>query len=71
MASIDDVVSNIKGGVTTLGQINQTLKAVFPQTTGTASSATGGAATLPGNPVGFMDVTLLDGTPVKIPYYNP
>lgn len=35
---------------------------------GTDTTATGGAATLPGNPVGFL-VWNLSGTTIKIPYY--
>jgi hypothetical protein len=41
---------------------------VFNVTGGTASTATGGAATLPGNPVGFL-VFEQAGTSVKVPYY--
>jgi hypothetical protein len=38
---------------------------------GTSSpTATTGAATLPANPVGFMNVTI-EGKPYKVPYYNP
>lgn len=54
-----------------LGQIIQTLENVFPQALGTASSATGGAATLPANPVGFLTVVNpTDGSTVLIPYYD-
>jgi hypothetical protein len=35
-----------------------------------APTATTGSATLPANPVGFMNVTI-DGKPYKVPYYNP
>jgi hypothetical protein len=54
-----------------LAKIQQTLAAVFPQATGTDSTATGGAATLPANPVGFIEVYVpsLSAT-VKIPYYS-
>lgn len=34
-----------------------------------ASTATTGAATLPANPVGFINVTV-NGKPYKVPYYN-
>jgi hypothetical protein len=34
-----------------------------------ATSATAGSATLPANPVGFINVTV-NGKPYKIPYYN-
>jgi hypothetical protein len=35
-----------------------------------ASTATTGAATLPANPVGFINITV-NGQPYKVPYYNP
>jgi hypothetical protein len=35
-----------------------------------ASSATAGTASLPGNPAGFINVTV-NGKPYKVPYYNP
>jgi hypothetical protein len=35
-----------------------------------SATATTGSATLPANPVGFMNVTI-DGQPYKVPYYNP
>ena len=55
----------------TVGALNTTLNKVFPQATGTASSATGGAATLPAAPVGFIQVYVpsLNAT-VKVPYYG-
>ena len=34
-----------------------------------ATTATAGSATLPANPVGFMNVTI-NGQPFKVPYYN-
>lgn len=59
---IQQVVNAIRAAV-------QVLTKSFPQTVGTATTATGGAATLPGNPVGFLVVTLPNGTSAKIPYY--
>jgi hypothetical protein len=35
-----------------------------------ASTATAGSATLPANPVGFINITV-NGKPFKVPYYNP
>jgi len=35
-----------------------------------ASTATTGTATLPAQPVGFINVTV-NGQPFKVPYYNP
>jgi len=34
-----------------------------------STSATAGSATLPANPVGFINVTV-NGKPYKVPYYN-
>ena len=70
MAAIDDLVSNLKNGVTNLGLVVQAIKSVFPQMTGTAATATSGAATLPSQPAGFIIVNLPNGTTVKTPYYN-
>lgn len=69
MASLDDLVTIQQSGVSYLGLLIQAIKSVFPQQTGTASSATAGAATLPAKPVGFIVVTLPSGTVVKVPYY--
>jgi hypothetical protein len=65
-----DTVIQLQGVVQQLSALVQTFKAVFPQQGSTTTSATAGAATLPANPVGFINVTLLDGTAVKVPYYN-
>lgn len=35
-----------------------------------ATTATTGAAVLPANPVGFINITV-NGQPYKVPYYNP
>jgi hypothetical protein len=35
-----------------------------------ATTATAGSATLPANPVGFINITV-NGQPFKVPYYNP
>lgn len=35
-----------------------------------ATTATKGSATLPSNPVGFINITV-NGQPFKVPYYNP
>ena len=71
----DSVLSQLitvnQNGVIALGNILQALKAIFPQGTGTSATATGGAATLPANPVGYINATLPNGTSVRIPYYAP
>lgn len=58
-----------QNGVRYLGQIAASLQNGIPQTIGTSSSATGGTATLPGNPVGFLVMSLPGGATVKVPYY--
>lgn len=60
-----------QNGVIALNALVQAVKAIFASVTGTSATATGGAATLPANPVGFMKITLTDGTQVRVPYYNP
>lgn len=57
--------------VTAVTNIGTTLAKSFPQVVGNSTTATGGSATLPGNPVGFMEVVNpTTGTTVKVPYYN-
>jgi len=67
---LNDLVTALKNAVTAISLINQTLRSVFPYATGTSSTATAGAASLPANPVGFITITLPDGTSAKVPYYN-
>lgn len=58
-----------QSGVRVLGLLVQAIKTIFPQQTGTSTTATAGAGTLPAKPVGFIVVSLPDGTSVKVPYY--
>jgi hypothetical protein len=58
-------------GVRAIQTLTSTLARVFPAAGGTATSATGGSATLPAAPVGFITVTLPDGTAALVPYYAP
>ena len=68
---LSDLITTLNNLVRSANNINQTIAKVFPQAIGTATTATGGAATLPANPVGFLDVVNPEtGTSVKIPYYN-
>lgn len=53
-----------------VGELKTALEASFPQQLGTSASATGGAGTLPANPVGFLTVVLTTGQSVKVPYYS-
>ena len=68
---ISQLVTVNQNGVQALNAILQALKAIFPSGTGTSGTATGGAATLPANPVGFINVTLPNGTAARVPYYSP
>jgi len=72
LSGILNVIAN-NGNMTTrqLGLLIQTLASIFPIGGATSSTATAGAATLPANPLGFLAVTLPNGTAVKIPYYSP
>lgn len=65
-----DLVVQLKGVIAQLSALVSVFQEVFPQQGGTTTTATGGAATLPSNPVGFLNVTLTDGTVVKVPYYS-
>lgn len=65
-----DLASVQRNGVRALNQILTVLGNIFPAISGTASSATAGSATLPSNPVGFIVVTLPNGTSAKVPYYG-
>jgi hypothetical protein len=69
-ADLDTLNSTQKSGVEYLGLIYQALKAAFGFVGGTSATATGGAATLPANPVGFVTITLPTGVSVKVPYYT-
>jgi hypothetical protein len=65
-----NILSVMQNGVRQLGTLITTIKAIFPAASGTASSASAGAATLPANPVTFLVITLPDGTIGKVPVYG-
>lgn len=69
-ADLDTINSTQTQGVQYLGLIYGVLKSAFGFLGGTSGSATGGAATLPANPVGFVTMTLPSGQSVKVPYYD-
>jgi hypothetical protein len=69
MFDLSMLVTTLQNGVQVLSKLVTTTQAVFPQQTGTSTTATAGAATLPANPLGFIIVTLPTGTTVKVPYY--
>lgn len=64
------IIAQLANGVRALGNIATVLTSTFPIVSGTATSATAGAATLPANPVGFIVVTLPSGVSAKVPYYS-
>jgi hypothetical protein len=70
MASLDDINSTAKGISANISQMVSAIKAVFPQIGTTATTATGGGAALPANPVGFFLVTDATGIVRKVPFYN-
>jgi hypothetical protein len=67
VSALQNVVVNI-GALTK--QIAASTSAIFPQTQGTATTATAGAIASPGNFAGFIDVKLPNGTTVKVGYFN-
>jgi hypothetical protein len=69
--NLDQIGQFVQSISTALNAILTVLKNSFPSATGTSASATGGSATLPSQPVGFL-VTTLPGTTtvVKVPYYT-
>lgn len=71
MAGISDIYTGIQNAVKGINGIVTSLNQVFPRITGTSSTATGGAATLPANPVGFLTlIDPADGSTKKVPYYD-
>lgn len=56
-------------GVQALNSIVAAIKASFPQTGGTSTTATGGAITPPAQVVGYIVVELPNGTSAKVAYY--
>lgn len=69
--NLQTLVAAIQQAVQAQNLIATNIGKVFPQATGTAGTATGGAATLPANPVGFVEIFVpsLNST-VRIPYYT-
>lgn len=70
MTSFDTIITVLQQAVQAINRLQQTCSKAFPQTVGTATSATAGAQTLPANPAGFLVVTLPSGATAKVPYYN-
>lgn len=70
-SNLSTLITVLQNVVVAINSANRTLNNVFPQATGTSATATGGAATLPANPEGFVEIFVpsLNAT-VKVPYYN-
>jgi hypothetical protein len=65
-----NILSAIQNGVQALNGIRQAFSNAFPQIGGTTTTATGGAITPPAQVVGYIVVSLPNGTAVKIAYYD-
>lgn len=72
---LQNILNALNSLVVAIGNLNKTIVtqtgAIFPQTQGTATSATGGsAAALPAAPAGYLEFKLPSGATAKTPYYN-
>ena len=71
MSDIANISIALQNAVTAINALNVTIKATLPFAQSNATTATGGAATLPANPVGYLVLTNpVTGLPVKVPYYG-
>lgn len=69
---LQNVWNTLQQAVQAIQDLNQTIAAVFPQSQATTTSANSGTASaLPGTPAGYLTITLPNGEPAKIPFYNP
>lgn len=60
-----------QNAVRVLSGILTAMQNSFPQIVGLSTSATTGPSiALPAHPVGYLTITLPDGTTAKVPYYN-
>lgn len=75
LVGLQTVVSTLQNLVVAVGnlskQVAASTSAVFAQIQGTSATATAGAIASPGNFAGFIDVTLPNGTTVKVGYFDP
>ena len=68
---MDGLVTASKQISIAIGLLNQTISQVFPNAQTLSSTATGGSATLPASPVGFLNlVNPTTGATIKVPYYD-
>jgi hypothetical protein len=65
-----DIFTALKNVVIAINAIATAIQNSFPQATGTATSATAGSITPPGQVKGYITITLPDGSPGKVPYYG-
>jgi len=64
------ILSTLQQGVRALYDLTTKITTIFPQVSGTSTTAAGGAITPPAQVVGYITVTLPNGTSAKIPYYG-
>lgn len=60
----------LQQGVRALNDLIVKIGNIFPQVSGTSTTATGGSITPPAQVVGYITVTLPNGTSAKVPYYS-
>ena len=71
MDPLQNILTTLQNLVIATNAQTEVIQSVFPQGTGTTTSATAGAASaLPATPAGYLTVVLADGTPAKIAFYN-
>jgi len=68
--NLSSILSALQNGVRALYEIVTKIGSIFPQVSGTSTTATGGSITPPAQVVGYISVTLPNGTSVKVPYYG-
>lgn len=64
------ILATLQQGVQAIYALSQKIGAIFPSAGGTSGTAVGGAITPPAQVVGYIVVTLPNGSAVKVPYYG-
>lgn len=68
--SLTTLISTLQDVVRAINNLNQTASTVFPQVAGTATSAVAGTnGAIPAQVAGYAEV-VINGSTVKIAYYN-
>ncbi len=70
---LSDILQSLQQGVQAINNLRSTISTVFPQVTGSSTSApaSNGTVTFSSSlAVGFILATTSSGATVKIPYYN-